>query len=106
MIRYYVLCKKYNEEIETKLSLGCGKNALCQRRVDRWVASFRRRRTSVEDDDTPGRPSRDNFSAAISGYSEGNSHASCCEIAKDLFFRKTTISGVLQEIGSRFFMAR
>jgi hypothetical protein len=60
----------------------------------------------VEDDDRPGRPSRDGFSAAISGYLERNIYASCREIAKDLLVPRITISQVLEEIGSRFFIAR
>jgi transposase len=106
VIRYYVLRKKYNKEIHTKLSLGYDKDPLCQRTVDTWVARFRSGRTSVEDDGRSGRPSRDDFSAAISGHLERNSHASCREIAKNLFVPKITISRVLEEIDSRFFIAR
>jgi hypothetical protein len=97
--------RKSNEGIHTKLILGYGKNALCQRPVEMWTIRFRSGRTSVEDDDTRGRPSGDVFAAAVSGYLIRNLHASCREIAKDLFVPKTTISRVLEEIGLRFFIA-
>jgi hypothetical protein len=60
----------------------------------------------VEDDKRRGKSSRNDFSAAVSNYLEGNPHASCCEIAKDLFVPMSTISQVLEEIGSMFFKAR
>jgi hypothetical protein len=60
----------------------------------------------VEDDNRPGRASRDDFSASVSGYLERNLHASCREITKDMFVPMTKISSVLEEIGSRFFIAR
>jgi hypothetical protein len=106
VIRYYVLRKKSNKEIHTKLGPGYGKDVLCQLTVDMWATRFRSRKTSVEDDDRPGRSSRDDFSAAISGHLERNPHASYCEIAEDLFVPKTTISRVLEEIGSRVFISR
>jgi hypothetical protein len=74
--------------------------------VNTWAAHFRSGRTFVEDDDRPGRASCDDFSAAIAGHLERNPHASCHEIAKDLFVPMTTISRILKEIGSRFFIAR
>jgi hypothetical protein len=58
----------------------------------------------VEDDDRLGRPSRDDFSAAVSGYLERNLYASCREITKDLFVLKTAISQVLEEIDSILFI--
>jgi hypothetical protein len=100
-----VLRKKSNEEIHTKLSPEYGNDALCQRIVDTWAAHFRSGRTSVEDDEKPGRSSRDDFSAVVSGYLERSLYASCREITKDLFVLMTTISRVLEEIGSRFFIA-
>jgi hypothetical protein len=60
----------------------------------------------MEDDDGLGKPSRDDFSAAISGYLDRNPHASCREITKDLFVPKTTISQVFEEMNSRFFISR
>jgi hypothetical protein len=69
------------------------------------AARFRSEGISVEDDDGPERRSRGDFSVAISGYSERNPHASCREIAKDLFIPKTTSSRVLEKIGLRFFIA-
>jgi hypothetical protein len=60
----------------------------------------------VENDDRPEKYSCDDFSAAVSGYLERNPHASCFKIAKNLFISKITISRVLEEIGSRFFIAR
>jgi hypothetical protein len=99
-----VLREKLKKEIHIKLSLRYGKDALCQSTVNTWAARFRNGKTSVEDDDKPGRPSRDDFSAAVSGHLERNPHASCREISKDLFVPMTTISRVLKEIGSRFFM--
>jgi hypothetical protein len=60
----------------------------------------------VEDDDRLGRASRDDFSVAFSSYLKRNLHALCYEIAKDLFVPKTAISQVLDEIGSKFFIAR
>jgi hypothetical protein len=101
-----VLREKSNEKIHTKLSLGYDKDALCQRTMDTWAARFRSGRTAVEDDDRSERPFRGDSSAAISGYLERNSHASCREFAKDLFVPKATISRGLEEIGSRFFIAR
>jgi hypothetical protein len=106
VIRYDLLRKKSNEEIHTQLSLGYEKGALCQRTVDPWVTRFRSGRTSVEDDDRSGRPCRDDFSAAVSGYVERNPQASCHESTKNLFIPKTIISRVLEEIGSRFLIER
>jgi hypothetical protein len=106
VIRYYVLGKTYNNEIHTKHNLGYSKDILYQRTVDMWAARFRSGRTSVEDDDKPGRPSRDDFSTTVSDYLERNPHALCGEIAKDLFVPINAISQVLEEIGSRFFIAR
>jgi hypothetical protein len=106
VIRYYVLRKKSKEEIHTKLSLGHGKDVLCQRTMDTCAARFRSRRTSVEDDDKPGKPSRDDFSVAFSSYLKRNPHASCREIAKDMCVPMTIISRVLEKIDSRFFIAR
>jgi hypothetical protein len=56
MIRYYVLHKKLNTAIQAKLSIVCGKDALCQRTVDMWAARFRSGRISVEDDERPEDP--------------------------------------------------
>jgi hypothetical protein len=106
MICCYVFCKKSNEEIHTKLSFGYNKDALCQRTVNAWTARFRSERISVEDDDRPGRSSSDDFSTVVSGYLERNSYASCRKIAKDLFVLMTMILRVLEEISSRFFIAR
>jgi hypothetical protein len=66
MIRYYMLSKKSNSAIQEKLSLVHGKDALCQRTVDIWIARFRSGRTSVEDDERPGRSSSDSLSDALS----------------------------------------
>jgi hypothetical protein len=57
-------------------------------------------------DDRARRPSRDDFSGAISGYLERNPDTSCREIAKDLFVLKTPVSRVLEETGSRLFIAK
>jgi hypothetical protein len=56
-----------------------------QRRVDTWAGRFQSGRTSVEDDERPGRPSSDSLSDAFSDYLNRNPHASCREIANDLF---------------------
>jgi hypothetical protein len=101
-----VLHKKSNEEIYIKLGVGYDKNILCQRTVYTWTVCFRSRRISVEDDDRLGRQSRDDLSVAVSRYLERNPHASCHEIAENLFVPMTTISLILEEIGSRFFIAR
>jgi transposase len=106
VIRYFVLRQKSNRAIQAKPSLVYGRDALCQRTVDRWAARFRSDTTSVEDDDRSGRPSSANFSAAVSGYFNRNPHASCREIAKDLFIPKTSILRVLDEMGLKFFVAR
>jgi hypothetical protein len=66
VIRYYVLRNKFKEEIYTKLSLGYSKDALCQRTVNTWATRFRSGRTFVEDDDSRGRFSRNDFSTAVS----------------------------------------
>jgi hypothetical protein len=105
VIRYYILCKIFNKEIHTKLSLGYGKDAFYQRTVDMWTTRVRSGRKSVEDDKRPGRPSRDNFSFTISDYLEGNPHAPYYEIAKNLFVPMSTISQILEEIGWKFFIA-
>jgi hypothetical protein len=101
-----VLCKNSKEEIYMKPSLGYSKDGLCYRPVDTWSARFRKRKTSLEDDDKSGRPSRADFSAAISGHSERNPPASLPEIAKDLFVPETIISRVLEEVASRLFNAQ
>jgi hypothetical protein len=106
VIRYYVLSQKSNTAIQAKLSLVYGKDALCQFVVDTWAARFRSGRTSVENDDRPGRPSSDSLSAAVSGYLNRNPHASCRDIAKDLFIPTTTVLRLLDEIDPRFFVAR
>jgi hypothetical protein len=98
--------KKPNTANQATLTLVYGKNALCQRIVDTWAARFRSGRTSVEDDDRSGRPSSANLSTAISGYLNRNPHASCREIAKDLFIPKTTILRVMDKMSLRFFVAR
>jgi hypothetical protein len=106
VIRHFAVRQKSNNAIETKLSLVYGRDALCQRTVDTWATRFRSGRTSVEDDDRSGRPSSANLSAAVSGYLNRNPHASCLEIAKDLFIPKTSILHVLDEMGLKFFVAR
>jgi hypothetical protein len=83
-----------------------GKDALCQRTVDTWTVRFRSGKTSVEDDEQPGRPSSDSLLDAGSGYLNKNPHASCREITKDLFIPKTTILRILDEMSLRFFVAR
>jgi hypothetical protein len=55
------------------------------------AALFQSGKTSVKDDERPGRPSRDDFSAGISGYLERNPHASCCKIAKMSFVPRLII---------------
>jgi hypothetical protein len=60
----------------------------------------------VEDEERPGRPSSNSLSNAVSGYLNRNPHASCLEIAKDLFIPMTTIIHVLDKMGLRFFVAR
>jgi hypothetical protein len=90
-----MLLKKYKEAIHTKLSFGYGKDALCQRTVDTWAVRLRSGRTSVEDNDKLGRSFCDDFSTEVSDDLEKNLHASCREIAKDLFVPKTTISRIL-----------
>jgi hypothetical protein len=100
VIRYSVLRTRPNKAIHTKLSPGYCKDALGQHTVDTWGARFRNGRTSVEDDDRPGRPFRDDFSAALSGYLETNPHASCREIVKGLFVPMSIISRVLEKMGS------
>jgi hypothetical protein len=100
VIRYYVIRHKSNYRIQAKLCLVYDKDALCPRTVDAWLARFRSRRTSVEDDERlgrPGKPSRNDSSAAISDYLKRNPHASCREIAKGLFVPKTTILLALGE---------
>jgi hypothetical protein len=57
-------------------------------------------------DDRPGRPSHSDFSAKVSGYLERNLHAPYCKIAKELFTPKTTVSWVLEEIGSSYRLSR
>jgi hypothetical protein len=106
MIRYYVLHKKSNTATQAKFSLGYGKDALCQRPVGTWAAHFRSGRTSVEDDERPGRPSSDSLSDIVSDYLNRNSQASRQEIAKDLFILMTIILRILDEIDMRFFIAR
>jgi hypothetical protein len=92
--------------IQAKLSLVSGKDALCQRTVDTWAARFRSGRTSVQDDEPPGRPFSDSLFDAVSGYLSRNLHGSCREIAKDLFIPKTTILYIVDETHLRFFVAR
>jgi hypothetical protein len=106
VIRYFVLRQKSNRAIQAKLSLVYGRDALCQRTVDTLAARFRSGRTSMEDDDRSGKPPSANLSAAVSGYLNRNSHASCREIAKDLFIPRTSILRVLDEMGLKFFVAR
>jgi hypothetical protein len=101
-----VLRKRSNEQIDTKLGLGYSKDALCHYTVDVWAGRFWSGRTSVEDDDRPGRLSRDDFSAIVPGHLERNPHISCHEISKDLFVLMTIISRILEEIGSGFFTAK
>jgi hypothetical protein len=60
--------QKSNEEIHTKLSLGYGKDALCQHTVDTWTARFQGERISAKENERPGRAFRDDFLAPVSGY--------------------------------------
>jgi hypothetical protein len=60
----------------------------------------------VEDNERSARPSSDSLSDAVSGYLNRNRHASCQEIAKDLFISITIILRVLDEMGLRLFIAR
>jgi hypothetical protein len=97
---------KSSVAIQAKLSLVYGKDALCQPTVDTWTARFWSRRTLVEDDNRPGRPSSDSLSAAVSGCLNINPHASCRDIAKDLFIPMTKVLRFLDEMGLRFFVTR
>jgi hypothetical protein len=106
VIRYYVLRHKYNYRIQAKLCLIYSKYALCPRIVDAWPTRFQSKRTSVEDDERPGRPSRDDFSVAIFDYLKRNPHASCHEIAKRLFVPRITILRALGKMDFRFFITR
>jgi hypothetical protein len=106
MIRYYVVHKKLNTEIQTKFSLVYGKDAFCQRTVNMWAARFWSGRISVKDDERPGRPSSDSLSDTVSGYLNRNPHTSCREISEDLFIPMTTILRILDKMGLRFFVAR
>jgi hypothetical protein len=99
VICYYVLRHKSNHQIQAKLCLVYGKDALCLRTVCTWTARFRSKKTSVEDDERPGRPSCDDFSSAISDYLERNPYASCHDIAKGLFVPRITILRALRENG-------
>jgi hypothetical protein len=56
--------------------------------VNVWPARFRSKRTSVEDDERPGKPLHDNLSAAFSGDLKRNPHPSCREIAKGCSFQE------------------
>jgi hypothetical protein len=92
--------------IQAKLSLVYSKDALFQHTMDTWAIRFRSGRTSVEDDERPGRPSSDSLPDAVSGCLNRNPHASYRKIAKDLFIPMTTILCILDEIGLRFVVAR
>jgi hypothetical protein len=74
--------------------------------VDTWAAHFRSGRTSVEDDERPGRPSRDDFWAIVSDYWEKKLYTSCREIIKELFVLRIIILQALGKIAFRFFIAR
>jgi hypothetical protein len=106
MIRDHVLHTKSNMTIQATLSLVYGKDAVCQGAVDMLAARFRSGRTSIEDDERPGRPSSDRLSDIVSGYLNGNPDPFCREIAKDLFIPKTTVLHILDEMGLGFFVAR
>jgi hypothetical protein len=101
-----LLRKKSDDEVHTQLRLGYGKDALCHCTRDKWAARFWNGRTSVEDDERPGRPSSDGLSDAVSDYLNRNPHASCREIAKDLCIPMTAILRALDEMGLRFVVAR
>jgi hypothetical protein len=101
-----VLRQKYKAAIQAKLSLGYGKDALCQRTVDTLAARFTSGRISAEDDDRPGRPSSDSLSVAVSGYLNINPYTSCRDIAKELFIPTTIVLRFLDETGLCFFVVR
>jgi hypothetical protein len=74
--------------------------------VDTWAVRFRSGKTSVEDDETLGNSSRNDFSGGASGYLKRNSHASCCEMAKASFISRTIILRTLAKMNFRFFVAK
>jgi hypothetical protein len=104
-IRYYILRYELNHQIQAKLCFIYGKYALCPYTLDTWAARFRSGRTFVKKDKKPGRPSRDDFSAADSGYLARNLHALYCKIVKELFFSITLILQALGKMSFRFFNA-
>jgi hypothetical protein len=54
VVRYFVLRGKSNGQIDAKLAKGYGRDALCLRAVQKWVARFRAGQHDVEDDDRSG----------------------------------------------------
>jgi hypothetical protein len=97
VIRYCVLHHKYNYQIQAKLCLVYGKDVLCLRIVDTLAIHFWSGRTSIEDDESPGRPSRDDFWATAFDYWEKKLYISCREIIKELLVLRIIILQALEK---------
>jgi hypothetical protein len=105
-IRYYCLRGKTSAQIVTKLEQGYHQDALHLRAVEKWAARFRAGRETVEDDEKPERHPQTNLGDAVLRFLEKQPHSSSREISKALYWPRTTVLRVLDDIGLRFLAPR
>jgi hypothetical protein len=105
-IRYYRLRGKTNAQIVTKLEQGYHQDALRLRAVEKWAARFQASRETVKDDERPERPAQNDLGDAVLRFLEKQPHSSSCEINNALYWPRTTILRVLDDLGLRFFAPR
>jgi hypothetical protein len=92
-----------NAQIVTKLEPGYHQDALRLRYVEKWAARFRAGRETVEDDESPGRPPQNGHGDAVLRFLEKQLHSSSREISKTLYWPRTTILRVLDDLELHFF---
>jgi hypothetical protein len=85
VIRYYCLRGKTNAQIVTKLEPGYHQDALRLRALEKWAASFRAGRETVEDDERPERSPQNDLGDAMLRFLEKQPHCSSREISKALY---------------------
>jgi hypothetical protein len=91
VIRYFIFCRKSNQQIAAKLAQSYGQEAQCLRAVQKWAARFRAGKENVEDDERSGRPPQIDIRDVILRFLEKNPHSSSRDISKALFTPKTII---------------
>jgi hypothetical protein len=88
------------------LEQGYHQDVLSLRAAEKWAARFRAGRETVEDDERPERPPQNDLGDAGLRFLEKQPRSSSSEISKAFFSPRTTILGVLDDLGFRFFTPR